>query len=241
METYKLIINDFLPEKDYLKLQGYLVQYSPEEGGGFYRNSTKGRVFLLHPSHLRGAKALLKKLNITPTIEIEGKSEAEVKVYTGDKAEMPIQIKMIETGIIVNDAKHEHFVSNENISIVWNIVKQNKMISPRKIWGILVQEHNMFPEFGKAMLSVNKDESLNPTEKAHIVSALSEYRASAFEGKRVKKKDEPNLTYYSLYWFPVLLLKRLQLIDQKGATEIYLTEKGVMASEWKTSVKEVLG
>lgn len=195
-----------------------------------YRDSPKGRTFRLHVSHIKGARILFKKLNIEPLIEIDQKIESFSKVHPESKERMSVKYTITETGIVVIDNQAEHFVPNEDISIVWSILKKEQQIRPRRMWALLSQAHKLFPEFEEIREFIKANEK-DPVKRDVWITAMYQHEASAFQGARVKGKEE--LTYYSLYWFPILFLKHLGLVEQRGTKDLVLTDKGNEIKDWK--------
>ena len=145
---------------------------------------------------------------------------------------MPLTISLIETGLLVKDKHAEHFVPMANIDAVWEIIKEREHTMPRQVWSALAEKHNLFPEMKEIIDFVKQTQKDSVVRDRHI-SALYEYQASAFEGRRVITKKGEHLNYYVLYWFPILFLKRMYLIEQNGEENIALTEKGKSIGDWK--------
>lgn len=239
VKYYKLKIKGYLPEEDFLKI---LARCDIQEDGKKYKlYGDKTKEIWVNPAHIKGVKMILSRLGITPQIEVVEDAKAKVEIETEGREDMPTTIKIFEEGIKVVDSRgKEVFVPARNIDVVWKILKSEKRIMPRRLWAKLAEAHKLFPELDEAV-KIIRNADIEQAKKDLILNALYEYRASAFEGKRTKKKGQEDLNYYVLYWYPILVLKRLELIEQKGAKEIYLTGKGEKYDEWSDAVKDFEG
>ena len=234
-ESIKITLFQELPYVDFIRFTAYCIPYP--EGGMYKTGINNEKVFQLHPSHLRGAKLIFERLNISPKIEINGVTDHEQNIKTGTKERMPIVLKITENGILVNDSKHmqDHWVPNNNLDIAWAILKEAGVITPRSMWAKLAEDHKMFVELDEISAIIRGLTYIDPVKKARYITALKEYRASAFEGKRVKKEgDAQVINYYDSYWYPILVFKKLGLVIQEGTKELQLTEEGKEKSSWRT-------
>lgn len=233
MEEYiDLYINEYIPEKEYRRLLGYCIQYPKTEGGGFFRETPKGKLFRLHPSHKMGANRIFKQLNIKPLMEIKQVAVSQLNATGGIKEKMPLSFEVIETGINVTMNGHIHFVPNLNIDFLFSIIKSHEKISPRSIWVLLADKHQMFPLIDKA-IEIVKNSNARQIEKDAVITELYSNKASIFEGRRVRKKEAPDLTYYLLYWAGIRFLKSKGLIKQFGTKDIIITEEGKQKENWR--------
>lgn len=229
MDTVPITLDKEIPYNDYIKLTSYCIPF-PE--GGMFKQTTEGKQFQLHKAHLRGANILFNRLGL-PHIEIKQVVRGRIIVKPNEREKMKLTITVVEDGLLVIDKSSEHFVSFEDIEILWGILKQQQEILPRKVWATLAGQHNLFPELDAIVGFIKENQELNPVLKDSWITALHEYKASVFEGMRTKKKGKEENTYYVLYWFGILFLKQTGLIGQAGAKEIFLTEKGRQTKDWK--------
>lgn len=203
-----------LAKYDFARLMGFCLPYP--DGHAYKRNGNITTV-LVHPAHLYGAGLTLKKYGIEITKEQIAKLKAEVP--TGDKQKMFFHIKVLEDGFDVVDNKTSHFIPFANIEIVINTIYEDlesngtTVITPRRLWALLSDAYKLFPEINEAM-EVVKQSNLDQTKKDYIISGLYKNKSSLFEGLRVNKKDGDKNSYYRNYWYPILILKKLELISQ---------------------------
>ena len=232
IEPIKLTIKERLPDVDFIKLTNYCIPYPSDEGGGFYRSSSQGNVFHLHPVHIRGARILLKKLNIEPNIAIEERPQGETSIKSPDgRAGMSVSFEIIENGFIAHAVNGDYFVPKLYVDTLLEVIKEecetDNKVAPRRIWARLIEKYNLFPEYAKAIKIIQASTDVGIAEKDAIITALHQHRASLFEGMRVRKKEDVTKTYYSMYWFPTIYLKRQGVIDQYGTREIYLKQQEI--------------
>jgi hypothetical protein len=222
--------SNFLSSIDYARLMKYCLPFEDKQ---FIHYDNMNRLFLIHPSHINSANRILKNYNVH--ININQQVVKQITAKPEKKVDMPIEIKFIETGVIIKDKKKESFVPSRNLDILFNIIKENDSLTSRDIFTFLIREYNLFPTFIEIIKFINQS-NLSQTKKDLWTSELFEYRNSAFEGLRSSKKNKEDKTdYYHAYWFPSLALRRLGLIEQSGTgknLKLSLTNKGKLATTW---------
>lgn len=230
--TIPLTLKREIPEADYIKLMSWCV---PLKEGGMYKQTAEGKVFDLHLSHIRGANRLLSKLGL-PTISIEQSVKGIEIVQTGEKEDMSFKMSYVEDGLLIIKKATAIFVPESNINILWEVIKEKSPVEPRQVWSALSSRHALFPELQEIEAYIKDSASEMQLHKPTMdswITALHQYKAGSFEGLRKSKKRQDANNYYSLYWFCVLLLKRLGLIEQEATRTISLTELGKETEDWK--------
>jgi hypothetical protein len=238
IDPVRLVVKDFLPEKEFHKLLSWCMEVQ----GKRMLTENGEHTYYLHPSHKAGATKLLKKLGIIPFYKEEQIGKI-VEVEAGERVKMPLTIVLRTDGLFVTQTKtgQADFVPNLNISILWKMLKEENSMFPRKIWAKLTVAHNLFPELEKAVQIVRAS-PVSEIEKDEIITFLESYRASIFEGlrvKRVKRSDKPTVTYYSGYWYPLLWLKDQGLVEQVYKGEVFLTDRGLELNDWQEVSKPI--
>lgn len=222
IEPIKVTLKDRLTEQDYAKLIRHCL---PLPEGGMYKKTDKGYEFNVHPSHIRAVKMFFTKLNMTPQIELREKPTGTVALKSKDgRADMNSKFTVVEKGIIVTTPNGEYFVPNSYIDILYNIIKEAQVISPRQVWAKLADAHSLFPEVKETIKLLYNYPNLPEADKQRLVKAQYEHLSSLFEGLRVRKKENPTLNYYVLYWYPSQFLKKEGLIDQLGTGDLFLKQ-----------------
>lgn len=220
------LIEEIFPVKEWQRLLSFCLI---RKEGGYWVKSDRTFIFLLHPTHLAGASKLFKRLGIEPYIRIIKNEVASTEAKPDEKQKMPLNFTVVENGVMVKDKNADHFVPTRNVSTILGIFKENSQahfISPRALWAELSEAHQLFPEFNEMEGYLSKKTDIDQTRKDRWIGALRERKSSSFEGLRVKRKGV-ELSYYTLYWYAAIILKRLNLLQQvKPNRELYLTDEG---------------
>ena len=180
---------------------------------------------------------MLSKLGL-PTISIEQSVKGIEIVQTGEKEDMSFKMSYVEDGLLIIKKATCIFISESEISILWEILKERSPVMPRSAWSALAARHALFPELQQIeefLREMQRHQGVNiqSTKIDSWITALHQYRSGAFEGLRRNKKGQDSTTYYTAYWYPILLFKRLGLIEQEATRTISLTELGKETEDWK--------
>lgn len=230
METFKLTLTSYISTRDFRHLSDIAIPHKAIVNGkemeARWEKDERGFVvFELPLLKIREINELLAKYGIY--VDKKQIERLSLSAEKGEKEEMPIKIELAEQGFNVHDKTSATFVLFSNVQVILDIFSESQEaeIMPRRMWAKLVEKYDLFPYMRKA-IKIVANARIDENEKTEIISGLFQHQASAFEGLRQKtRKDKPDsnqINYYSLYWYPIIILKNLGYLNQIGRSAILL-------------------
>lgn len=239
----EITVPKVLPKADFLRLLDWGVKYGDGKSIHYVGGGSPAWSIRLHPSHVAAARALLRRhgldLDVTDRVALAG------EVTTKGRGRTSVRVKLSEPRELfeVWDNEVPKRVSFKAVDTLYGVLRERTVaqrgrpITPRAVWWWLAYRHSLFPEVEelKARLK-DLDATGAPAMRGDRLGVLTRFLDNAttdlFEGMRRTGKNPDQLTYYSLYWYPLLILQRCGLADEKGNREVYLTKAGLDAQDW---------
>lgn len=226
-----------IPKADFVKMLDWAVKFEDGKnihyvpgGGGAWR-------IRLHPSHTNAARALLRRvgldLDITDRVALAG------EVTTKGRGRMSVRVKLFPERQLfeVWDNEVPKRVTFYAVETLYGILREKGELPPRAVWWHLADRHRLFPEVGEIKARLRElDERAPASMRGDRLHALSTFLDKAttdlFEGMRRTGKNPDELTYYSLYWYPLLILQRCGLAGESGNRKVFVTKAGRETEDW---------
>jgi hypothetical protein len=232
IEGIAVTLNQRLAKEDFQKIMNKCL---PFEDGKFVHYTNNNAVMLIHPNLIRGANMILKKYNIH--IQAIPNITNNVNVDTQGRQDMGTTIYINEDSfLVISKQGQRKVVPHNNVEVVFQLIKINKTMMPREIWAKLYDLHRIAPELDE-IIGIIQHMDLEATKKQRLLSFLFSHKASVFEGNRKVKADNSG-NYYTLYWHPLQILKKLELISQSGGDAVSITAKGTNTTNWLKLARE---
>lgn len=200
----------------------------------------------LHPSHVNQAKALLRRhgmeLKVVERVAMAGPVETKGRGRTHVRVVMDEPMKVFS----VWDNEVQKRVTFFAVDTLWSLIKEKGSLTPRAAWFELAERHRLFPELGeiKGIMEWADEHGCEAMrgDRLHVLrSFLDRAKTNMFEGLRRTGNNPDELTYYSLWWYPLLILERCGLAGESGNRYAHVTEEGRKTKDWLPKAKSVFG
>ena len=226
-----------LAQADYFKLMDWCVPIS--EGVKSIEQDGKMKV-RVHPSHMSAAANMLKSYGIAITITDRAKLSGAVLTHGKKRMHVGIKIDVERECFLVNDNNSPKKVSFSAVDILYSLMREKKRLPPRSVWYHLSIRHKLFPEI-EDLSEMVKASQFPESRKTQLISFLETTRTDKFEGMRRSGKNPDALSYYSIYWYSLLVLSRAGLVDETGNREVFLTANGEKTEDWLPVAEQAFG
>ena len=231
-----------LPKADFLRMIDWCVRYEDGKNIHYVPGGSGAWTIRLHPSHVNSARALLKRmgldLDVTDRVALAG------EVTTKGRGRMSVKVKLFEERKLfeVWDNGVPKRVQFYAVDTLYGILREKGELTPRAVWWFLADRHRLFPEVAEMKARLKElDLQAPPSMRGDRYGALAKFLDKAttdlFEGMRRTGKNPDELTYYSLYWYPLLILQRCGLADESGNRRVFITKAGKEAQDWLPAAK----